>query len=96
MVGTRTSAAQLLRMGVNRELSVLHKAERLTSFFSLSSLRTDAISSAAAIQSMLKSSESPGRFSPISAAQMMLENGIDAFTSAFLSVQPVLKIRSAR
>lgn len=27
---------------------------------------------------------------------MMLENGIDAFKSAFLSVQPVVKIRPAR
>jgi len=45
---------------------------------------------------MLKSSESPGRFSPISTAKMMLENGIDAFKSVFLSVQLVVKIRPAR
>ena len=92
MVGTRTPAAQLLRRGVK----VLHKVDRLTSSFSLCNLRTDAISSVTAIQSMLKSSKSPGRFSPISTAKMMLENVIDAFKSAFLSVQPVVKIRSAR
>jgi hypothetical protein len=45
---------------------------------------------------MLKSSESSGRFSPLSTVKMMLENGIDAFKSAFLSVQPVVKIRPAR
>jgi hypothetical protein len=75
---------------------VLHKVDRLTSFFSLSSLRTDAISTAAAITPPLKSRESPERFRPISTAQMMQEKGIEAFKPAFLSVQPVVKRRSAR
>ena len=44
----------------------------------------------------LKSSESSERFRPISTAQMMREKGIEAFKPAFLSVQPVVKRRSAR